>query len=80
MNRFEVYGTLYSAPFDGLPGQGGKTTTMQYGNPSSRYKPPDLIRADPHVTREIQDILAFLVHQHGEQKGEKVRVHDILVS
>jgi hypothetical protein len=55
------------------------TLPMNYGSSSTNtYKPPELIRADPAVTKDIHELLAYFYRQSkNEAKAEKVRVHEI---
>jgi len=46
---------------------------------STKYVPPQLIRAHPSITREIQELLVFFLRPQNESKAEKVKVHDIFV-
>jgi hypothetical protein len=53
---------------------------MYYGSPTQpTYVPPPLIRADPTITKELQDIIVFFMKAQNEGKAEKVRVHEIVL-
>jgi len=76
-SRFEVYGTLLEIP---TPVETGTTQMMTYGTGAfGTFKTPPLIRADPQVTRELQQLIMFLSRPDTEPKGEKVKVHDIIL-
>eukprot|EP01119_Soliformovum_irregulare_P019335 TRINITY_DN6094_c0_g1_i2.p1 TRINITY_DN6094_c0_g1~~TRINITY_DN6094_c0_g1_i2.p1 ORF type:complete len:622 (-),score=158.41 TRINITY_DN6094_c0_g1_i2:54-1856(-) len=78
-NRFELYGTMLDR--DSVHGDDGHTLPMSYGNGGevTSNKPTHLIRADPAVTRELQEMLVYLLRGQSDQKAVKVKVQDIIV-
>ncbi len=79
--RFEIYGYLFDKKEAKIPSHIPATTSAVYfGTSTSTYKAPIVIRADPYVTREIQDLLNFLARPEGQSKAEKIRVHDIVLN
>lgn len=55
---------------------------VQFGNSSGLqpYQPPQIVRADATLMREVHELLAQLVRQqNNDTKAEKVRVHEIVL-
>lgn len=55
VNRFELYGTIYSPPTT-APSVSVATLPLNYGlgGTPAKYSTPQVIRADPSITKEIQ--------------------------
>jgi len=80
VNRFEIYGTLLGSNNSSPSTTPSVITPVFYGSSSSnKYVAPQLIRADPSITKEIQELIVFLMRPQNETKAEKVKVHDILL-
>jgi len=79
VNRFELYGVLL--PSDTLPQRKkvfrGSPIVYGTGDP---HKHPEIIRADPLLLKEIQEILLGFVKPTNErQQVENVKVHEIIL-
>jgi len=57
------------------PAQYGSTSTA----PPTKYVQPQIIRAHPSITKEIQELLVYLVRPNNDAKPEQVKVHDIFL-
>lgn len=84
--RFEIFGDLYETKSSqGVPTlQPGKTKSITYGPSSgvasSTVAPaPPIIRANPAVTRELQEYILLLAKPQNESRThhDRVRVHEI---
>lgn len=80
VSRFELYGIIYSPPTS-APSISVSTLPLNYGlgGTPAKYTTPQVIRADPSITKEIQELMANLLRPGNESKAEKVKVHDIFV-
>lgn len=73
-NRFEIYGVLLDSQTE-IPQE--KTLPLRYGSSGKPPKTMEIIRANPSVTREIQELLVAILRSESESPA-RVRVHDIL--
>jgi len=77
-NRFEIYGSLL--PADAPLLSNFKSPPVYYGSSTATpYVAPSLIRADPLIMRELQEIIVLLMKPQNESKTEKIRVHEIVL-
>lgn len=79
--RFEIFGDLYETknPQEPVILPPGKTKAIYYG-PSSETSTsalPPIIRANPSVTRELQEYILLLAKPQNETRAERVKVHEI---
>jgi len=78
VNRFELYGTVITA--DKAASLSGVSSAMKYGGDATFVtRAPPIIRADPHVTKELHQFIIQVMRPDLETKAERVVVHDIVL-